>query len=123
MVKTVVLCSIVLLLSCEEKSDCPSERLKNMVYPIRYKGVIKRKYDNNQDHLLHYIDIQNENSLISHPADYLTLKDTSYVELFWYYAEVGDSILKDKNSYDVLIRKQGGSINRKVFTLRCPPVR
>lgn len=100
MKKTIIKLIVVaiFLVSCKD-------RVRNHIKEMCFKGVILRIYNDVDNHNMYTFKIKTINSNLDGVAD--IFPDS------WSYAEVGDSIIKEKDELRITIKKKNG--DSKIF--------
>jgi len=101
MKKTFVVKLIVLAICMTSCKD----RFSNRIKELHFKGIILKIYNDVDNHNMYTFKIRTLNKDFNGVADIFPES--------WSYAEVGDSIIKEKDELSITIKKKDG--DRKIF--------
>jgi len=95
-IKLIIL--VFCLISCRDK-------VRNHIKDIQFKGIILKIFNDTDNHNMYTFKIKTSNNSIDGVADIFPNS--------WSYAEVGDSIIKEKDELSITIKKKNG--DSKIF--------
>jgi len=81
------------LISCKD-------RVRNHIKDMRFKGIILKNFNDINNHNMYTFKIRTSTNTFDGVADIFPNS--------WSYAEVGDSIIKEKDELSITIKKKNG---------------
>ncbi len=86
------------LISCKD-------RVRNHIKDIQFKGIVLKIFKDKDNHNMYTFKIKTSNNSLDGVADIFPNS--------WEYAEIGDSIIKEKGELYITIKKKNG--DNKIF--------